>query len=38
MQDSQHYLADDQLVRVEIAATSGSEFWRVPEVLFTRDQ
>ena len=37
MQDSQHYVADDQLVEIQVAATSGaSELWRVPEVLFTR--
>jgi hypothetical protein len=39
IQDSQHYLASDQLVDIEIAAIGGDkEFWRVPEVLFTRDQ
>jgi hypothetical protein len=39
IQESQHYVAEDQLVEIEISATSGcSEFWRVPEVLFTRDQ
>ncbi len=39
MQDSQHYVADDQLVDIQIAATSGgNELWRVPEVLFTRMQ
>ena len=37
MQDSQHYVADDQLVEIQVAATSGAwELWRVPEVLFTR--
>ena len=38
IQDSQHYIADDQLVDVEVAAADGPELWRVPEVLFTRDQ
>jgi len=39
MQDAQHYVAGDQLVDVQIAATDGGkELWRVPEVLFTRIQ
>lgn len=39
MQDSQHYVADDQLVDIQIATTNrGKELWRVPEVLFTRTQ
>jgi hypothetical protein len=38
-QDSQHCLAGDQLVDLEILDKGGfSEFWRVPEVLFTRDE
>ena len=39
IQDSQHYVADDQFVDIEIPAIKGgSECWRVPEVLFTRGQ
>lgn len=39
MQDAQHYVAEDQLVDVQIAASGGGrELWRVPEVLFTREQ
>lgn len=38
-QDSQHYLAGDQLVDLEVRGDGGfPEFWRVPEVLFTRDE
>lgn len=37
-EDPQHYVAGDQLIDIEIAATGGGEFWRVPEVLFTRDR
>ena len=38
-QDSQHCLAGDQLVDLAILDDGGfSEFWRVPEVLFTRDE
>lgn len=39
LQDSQHYVASDQLAYIQIAAADGdSESWRVPEVLFTRGQ
>lgn len=39
LQDSEHYVADDQLVDLQVAMTaSGRELWRVPEVLFTRSQ
>jgi hypothetical protein len=39
LQDSEHYVADDQLVDIQLAMTaSGTELWRVPEVLFTRSQ
>lgn len=38
IQDTQHYVADDQFVDVEIPANGCREHWRVPEVLFTRDQ
>ena len=38
-QDSQHCVAEDQLVDIRItAASGGEESWRVPEVLFTRTQ
>ncbi|HEY4087494.1 MAG TPA: DUF3375 domain-containing protein [Bryobacteraceae bacterium] len=38
-QDSQYCLASDQLVTLEIMDNRGfSEFWRVPEVLFTRHE
>jgi uncharacterized membrane-anchored protein YhcB (DUF1043 family) len=38
-QEPQHYVADDQVVDIEVTAISGgSDLWRVPEVLFTRDQ
>jgi hypothetical protein len=38
MQDGRHYVADDQLVDIQIAAPDGGrELWRVPEVLFTRE-
>jgi hypothetical protein len=39
VQDQQHYVADDQLVDIEIPAPGGgSELWRVPEALFTRNE
>jgi hypothetical protein len=39
MQESQHYVAEDQLVDIQIGATGGNEeVWRIPEVLFTRNQ
>lgn len=39
LQDSQHYVADDQLVDIQMVANGGvREVWRVPEVLFTRSQ
>jgi Protein of unknown function (DUF3375) len=39
MEDCQHYVADDQLVDIIIAGIDGGkERWRVPEVLFTRNQ
>jgi hypothetical protein len=38
-QDTQHCLAGDQLVNLEVANDVGvSEFWRVPEILFTREE
>ncbi len=37
MQDSQHYVPGDQFAEVLLDAAGGSrEWWRVPEVLFTR--
>jgi hypothetical protein len=37
MQDSQHYVPGDQFAEVQLDAAGGSrEWWRVPEVLFTR--
>jgi hypothetical protein len=39
MEDCQHYVADDQSVHIQIPAIAGTkERWRVPEVLFTRNQ
>jgi hypothetical protein len=39
MEDSQHYVADNQSVDVQLTGISGTpELWRVPEVLFTRSQ
>jgi hypothetical protein len=37
MQDSQHYVADDQYSEVTVNAVDGrSERWRIPQALFTR--
>jgi hypothetical protein len=37
--DRQHYVAQDQLIKVEIAMPSGGrECWQAPEVLFTRER
>jgi hypothetical protein len=37
MQDSQHYIADDQFAELQLSGFGGrSECWRVPEVLFAR--
>jgi uncharacterized membrane-anchored protein YhcB (DUF1043 family) len=39
IQSSQHYVSEDQRVSIEFQTSNGSaELWRVPEVLFTRDQ
>jgi hypothetical protein len=39
IQDAHHYVAGDQAIQVEIVMPDGgSELWRVPEALFTRDQ
>jgi len=39
IQDLQHYVADDQLVDVDLTGAGGrSERWRIPEALFTRDE
>ena len=37
MQDSKHYVAEDQFAHVHVGAGDGSnEAWKVPEVLFAR--
>src|SRR5579872_3591146 len=39
LQDSQHYVAEDQLIDIQVIADGDAkEVWRVPEVLFTRSQ